>query len=69
MSHIQNEVWLEGAFENFQNALDAGNYALVKDVIADTEDAGFEAEARVMENKLRGYPLTHFGHPSPYKNL
>lgn len=66
MSNKQNDVWLEAVFENFQDALDAGNYALVKDVIADTQEAGFLDEARVMNNKLRNTPITQFAQPTPY---
>lgn len=65
MSHIQNEKWLEAALENFQDALDAGNYALIKDVIADTQEAGFLDEARVMNNKLRETPMSQFNIISP----
>lgn len=68
MSHIENDKWLESALENFQDALDAGNYALVKDIIADTFDAGFSDTARVMTNKLREYPISHFAVKTPYDN-
>lgn len=66
MSNKQNDVWLEAALEAYQDALDTGNYALVKDIIADVQEAGFLDEGRVMTNKLRNTPISQFAQPSPY---
>jgi hypothetical protein len=68
MSHIQNDKWLEAAHEHFQGAIDQGNYALAKAVIADTFDAGFPNEARQMALELRDLPISQFNQPSPYQN-
>lgn len=66
MSHKQNDIWLEAANDAFQDALECGNYALVKDIIADTFDAGFPDVARAMTSKLRSCPINHFAVPTPY---
>lgn len=69
MSHKQNDTWLEAAWENFKDALDAGNYALCKDIIADTQDAGFLDAGRSMNEELRNTPISHFAVKSPYPNI
>jgi hypothetical protein len=67
MSHPQNEQWLEAAYEHFTDAVGMGNYALAKDVIADTFDAGFAKEARQISEELREMSIYQFGQPSPYQ--
>jgi len=65
MSHKQNTEWLEAAQENLNQAIDSGNYALAKDIIADTFDAGFAEEARAMSVQLRNTPVEKFSVISP----
>lgn len=60
MSHKVNEEWLEAATENFQTAIDQGNYALAQAVIADTRDAGFSSQAEAMEKYLVLTPVEQF---------
>lgn len=62
----KNEVWLEAAWETFQEAVEKGNYSLAKDVIADTKDAGFENAANTMIEFLRNTPITKFVVKSPF---
>lgn len=66
MSHIQNDRWLEAAQENFETALAQGDYAGCKDVIADTQEAGFLDAARAMNTQLRDTPISQFAVKSPY---
>jgi hypothetical protein len=68
MSHIANDKWLEAAYENFQEALESGNYALCKDIIADTQEAGFLEAGRIMNTQLRDMPISKFNPPSPYQH-
>lgn len=60
MSTKPNEEWLAAAQENFQGALDEGNYLLAKAVIADTFDRGFQEAARQMTDNLRNTPAENF---------
>lgn len=53
MSHEKNTEWLEGAYENFRDAVEVGNIALAKDIIQDTLDAGFGEDGRKMNLELR----------------
>lgn len=59
MSHPQNDKWLEHAGDNFVHALEEGNYALCKDIIADVQDVSLEA-GRALNQMLRDTPLNKF---------
>lgn len=59
MSHKENDKWLEAAQENFDGAIEEGNYQLAKDIIADTLDVSPEA-GRAMAVKLREIPIEKF---------
>lgn len=59
MSEINTERWLDAAFENFQQAVDEGNYALCKDIIADVQDVNLEA-GRQLNEVLRATPIEKF---------
>lgn len=59
MSHIQNDKWLEAAQENFEGAVDSGDYALCKDIIADVLDVNPEA-GRALALQLRETPVSKF---------
>lgn len=52
MSTDANTVWLESAFENFEEALSEQNLTLARDIIADIKDKGFVAEAKELLLKL-----------------
>lgn len=55
----ENEQWLEAARENFDDAIEAGDYALAKDVIADVFDVSPDA-ARSLTEVLRNTPVEKF---------
>lgn len=65
MSTIQNDEWAQSAWEHFDEAIAQGNLALCKDIIADTQDAGFLGEARLMNEKLRSTPVSQFAIKNP----
>lgn len=69
MSTKENDVWLEAAVENFDTAIQIGNYAMAKDIIADTLDRGFTKEAQEMNLVLRNTPVQNFALKSPYPNI
>lgn len=69
MSHIKNTEWLEAAAENYQTAVDAGNYSLAQAVIADTRDAGFSEQANAMESALQLEPVEKFAIKSNPENI
>lgn len=64
MSHQQNDKWLEAAGDNFVHALEEGNYALCKDIIADVQEVSLEA-GRSLNEMLRNTPLSKFSTLSP----
>ncbi len=53
MSTIQNDIWVEAAYEDFEVALSEGNIAMAKLIIADMFDAGFTDESRTLAKRLR----------------
>jgi hypothetical protein len=59
MSHKQNDQWLEAAKENFDTAIEEGNYALCKDIIADVQEVSLEA-GRSLNEQLRNTPVEKF---------
>lgn len=67
MSLKENDAWVEAAYENFDQAVEEGNYALCKDIIEDMKDKGFGEYARTLEIVLKALPLTRFTKPSPYE--
>jgi hypothetical protein len=69
MSCEENTIWLEGAYEMLDGAIEQGNYALAKDIIADTFDKGFAEEARQMNLLLRNAPVRNFLIKSPIQDL
>lgn len=48
MSHQINEVWLQTAYQTFTEALEAGQWGLAEEIMADTRDNGFEKEWQTM---------------------
>lgn len=42
MSHPINDAWLEAAIENFEEALEGGQWDMVHNIMADVRDNGFE---------------------------
>lgn len=51
MSNIQNEGWLESANDNFEEALEQGDWTLCESIIADVRDEGFKKESLIMQKK------------------
>lgn len=60
MSNQQNDKWLEAAFENFMDYLDAGNLEMCRAAIADVAEAGFKRESELLDAKLKSTPITQF---------
>lgn len=54
----QNQQWLNAVTDNFETALLQKNLQLAKDIIADTFDAGFPEQARLMALTLREVDFT-----------
>lgn len=52
MSNKNNSEWLEGAKENFDEAIAGANYKLAGAIIQDVIDEGFAKEARAMDEEL-----------------
>lgn len=61
----QNEIWLQSAQENLDQAIDEGNYQLCLDIIEDVFEKGFEPESRTMREQLRNSNLQLFAKVSP----
>ena len=57
MSTEQNTFWLESAQESFEENLEAKNYQLVEDIMADVKQAGFFNEYADMHSR---YTLKRF---------
>lgn len=53
MSALQNERWMEAAYENFHEALEVEDIKLAKAIIADVQEAGFTEQGRRMNSELR----------------
>jgi len=53
MSHKANEVWIEAALENFDEAFQDRNLQMMKDIISDMRDAGFKNTAYECEQRAR----------------
>lgn len=68
MSHKKNDTWLEVAQGNFEGAIETGNYALAKDIIADVLDIHPDS-GRAMALTLRETPLSKFAIKSDYPNI
>lgn len=64
MSTEQNDIWLEQAGENFDQAVAEGNYALCKDIIADVQEVNLDA-GRQLNEQLRNTPIERFAVKSP----
>lgn len=60
MSCNANSEWLEAAKENFEEALEQGDYLLCKDIVADVKWAGFLDTARYMKEVLDESPVKQF---------
>lgn len=52
MSNLNNIRWLEAAKENFDVALEEGDYPFARAVIEDIKDRGFGAEAKTLLDAL-----------------
>ncbi len=52
MSNLQNVVWLENAYDNFQEAVEMGDYNAADAVIKDVADKGFTKESVQMATEL-----------------
>ena len=52
-----NELWIEDAIENFDQAVRVGDIPTARLIIADTFDAGFTREARHMSMLLEVAPV------------
>lgn len=53
MSTQENTSWLEAALENFDEALEEGDVAFAKAIIADVQEKGFNDEVRQLNVRLR----------------
>lgn len=53
MSHEQNNVWIEAALENFEEAFENKNLALMEDIISDMKSAGFKNTAYDCEQRAK----------------
>lgn len=53
-SEPKTQEWLDAALDNFRGAVESGDLALAKAIIADALDAGFPDAARAMAAELRG---------------
>lgn len=53
MSIKENDVWLEAAKDNFDEAVAQGNHSQARAVIADVRENGFEAAAVNLEKELK----------------
>lgn len=54
----ENSLWAEVAFQNLEQAIADHDYALAKDIIANTKDKGFDAST--MEEVLNNTPVEQF---------
>ncbi len=48
-----NDLWLEDAYENFDQAVRVGDIPTARIIILDTADAGFITESNRMRRQLR----------------
>jgi hypothetical protein len=53
MSNKYNELWLEAANNNFEQAVEEDNTQLVEAIIKDVADAGFRDAAQTMQYELK----------------
>jgi len=53
MSHNSNNVWIEAAIENFEEAFAEKNLQMMQDIISDMRDAGFKNTAYECEQRAR----------------
>lgn len=53
----RNDLWIEDAFENFDQAVLVGDYPTANLIVADTYDAGFRKEALHMKKRLGAVKL------------
>lgn len=65
MSLKENETWVEHCYQNFQEYLEAGNYEMCKNAIADMFDVSPNT-AREMNDELRNVPIERFAIKSPW---
>lgn len=61
-----DEVWIEAVYDNYKQAIAEGNYSLVKDIIEDVKNEGFDNVAKTMEQLLKEETLDTFLYQSPY---
>ena len=59
MSTKENDVWLENAKDNFDDAVNVKNYAHAMAIIGDVKDRGFDKEARILAFELRNIQFSH----------
>lgn len=52
MSHIENEKWIEAAYEHLDGAIADGNLQLAEQIVADTFDQGFAHDSQIMRRTL-----------------
>lgn len=52
MSTKQNDVWLEDAKMNFEEALEVEDFTLCRAIIADCRTEGFDGAANTLEKLL-----------------
>jgi hypothetical protein len=52
MSLKENDIWIEGAYENFHTALEQNDVKLCNAIIADVFDRGYAKEADIMKSEL-----------------
>ncbi len=55
MSTKLNDEWLQGAWENFRDALEGGDIKLAKCIVADVQERGFIDEGRKLNVEMREY--------------
>lgn len=52
MSHKINQEWLESAKESFEEAIESGQWALARDIVADVKSNGFRTEYETLNAQL-----------------
>lgn len=58
MSLKQNDTFLENKFEMVQTACEEGDYLTARAIVADTEEAGFDASA--LKEEILNTPVGNF---------
>lgn len=67
MSHPINDAFLESREEQFEAALEAGDYTFAEKIVNELRSLGFDRAAAVLREVLLDIPVTNLNHTiSPY---